>query len=510
MSDQLDILNNEFIKLYNYVLLSYEKRNSFVNKNLKKYFKIIKYSSDWKYKEVLTNISRLNPKQYRDLFVFVIEVNDVIIHNESLPEEINTALLKFSKTRPIVVQLTSVNENVTKLFYKVANSNELCIINQQQNGRQGQCTDFSTFLLSLMKRGINQFIEDLKITENGKIIPDDHKYLIIKFISILDLPDESLESLLFACAANGSKDHLLALFDTPFEFQNKILNNYARYNLSNAFPVRVASNPASEDNQGDASEPKNEPVLRSVLSVAVDSKNNEITKFLIDNYTELIQELPFKNKVYISTALFRLKNIEYLCDLLEFADFPFPENFQDDSTADKRLLDIVDSRNKFHLAVLSKISEISKIVEDNLNLKFMYSIDNQSALYKALSNKKYDMYFYLKSFCYRAHEMENHEEFLKDNEAELKKAKSVAWRWTKKNIKKTLPDKQKPVNSLLMKSHIQNRKINEAREKIYRSKIKEWLLSIFSTKFGPQLLGVAAQCENLKIIFDFDSYSVSN
>lgn len=505
-TDQLDILKNQFIKLCENILLSYEKRNSFVNKNVKKYFKIIKYSSDWKYEEVLTNISRLNPKQYLDLFIFVIEVNDVNIHNESFLEGINTALLKFSKTRPIIVQLTSLNENVTKLFYKVANSNEFCIINQQQIGRQGQCTDFPLFLLSLMNRGINQFIEELKIADNWRIISNDHKYLIFKFVSILDLPYESLKSLLFACAANGSKDHLLALFDTPFEFQNKILNNYARYYLSNAFPVRVAS----EDNQGDASEPKNEPVLRSVLSVAVDSENNEITKFLIDNYTELIQELPFKNKVYISTALFRLKNIEYLCDLLEFADFPFPENFKNNSTVDKRLLDIVEFRNKFHLAVLSEVCEISKIVKGKLNLKFMYSIENQSALYQALSNKKYDVYFYLKSFCYQAHEMENYIEFLKDDEAELKKAKSIAWKWTRKNVQNTLSDKQKSVNSLLMKSHIHNRKIKEATEKIYRSKIKEWFSSILNTKFGRQLLGVAVQCENLKIIFDFDSYSVSN
>ena len=60
-----------------------------------------------------------------------------------------------------------------------------------------------------------------------------------------------------------------------------------------------------------------------------------------------------------------------------------------------------------------------------------------------------------------------------------------------------------------LKTFIHNKDITEEHEAQYRQKIKKWFQDISNVKYCKELLDVVTQCENLKIIFDFESELVS-
>ena len=80
---------------------------------------------------------------------------------------------------------------------------------------------------------------------------------------------------------------------------------------------------------------------------------------------------------------------------------------------------------------------------------------------------------------------------------------------SKENVSLALKDKNKAVMMLSSRSLIHNRRISRDQEAVYRTKIKQWFEDINKLKFGPDLLQVAASCKNLKIIFNFESSTVS-
>ena len=243
----------------------------------------------------------------------------------------------------------------------------------------------------------------------------------------------------------------------------------------------------------------------SVLKFATANRNFEFAKFIISNYSYLIQQLSFDGQVKISTNLYNADEFDLLCDLIEFSDYPFPNEFDKESCINDRLKNISTERVKFHDAILTgNLNEIDNFIENNENLKYVYDCNNMSAMKKALSSKQFKVYFHLKSGGFQAihfsEEIDNND---------MKKAEAEAIKQRLRNVKNSLKNIEIPVLMLIARSKIHNIKYNKKNEKEYRQKIKEWFKAIFKVKWGDWILKTACQCEELEIFFDFQSDSVS-
>lgn len=222
----------------------------------------------------------------------------------------------------------------------------------------------------------------------------------------------------------------------------------------------------------------------------------------------MIQQLPDKHQLRISTAAFDTNQLDVLCDLLEISDFPFPDDFsiKENQVNHKRLRQIINERSQLEVAINKEdFEEIDEFINRNENLKFVYNIDNSSVLTQAVILKKFSVFYYLKSLGFQGENCKDVLNLL--DEEDKAQAIKQATEQRKTNIEKSLLDFHKSVLHLSARSLIHNRKISKQNEAENRSKIRNWLKDI--QKIAPEMLDVAASCEYLKIIFDFESHSVS-
>lgn len=246
---------------------------------------------------------------------------------------------------------------------------------------------------------------------------------------------------------------------------------------------------------------------QSVFLTAIKHKNKEIIDHIVTYWTLLIQQLPLEHQKKISMTAFETNQLDVLCDLLEIADFPFPNNFDANLINHARFRKIISIREEFKEAIdKENYSKIDEFIDNHLSLKVVFNPDNTSSMNQAFDSKKFKAYFYLKSFGFQATSFIDLEESLTDEE--LEKAKDQAIKQRNRNVKEALRDVNKAVMLLSTRSFIHNRRTSKEKEIGYRVKIKKWLADIYNTKFGPDLLKTAASCENLRITFDFESSMV--
>jgi hypothetical protein len=330
---------------------------------------------------------------------------------------------------------------------------------------------------------------------------------ILKYSRLFEFPEEFFIKAVLKCAACGSKRDLLAVLDAPFVGSVRSLSIHAQYYLSHVINVNYRSSIESDDEDSlddDQYEDENSP---SVLSTAVENKNAEIIEYLISNCTHLIQQLPFKHQVKVSTAALTSNQLDVLCDLVDISDFPFPSNFTSSRTDNERLERIATDRSNFGSAIIAKdYEQISKFVDNNLSLKIVYNLENSSALKQALSTKKYKVFYYLKSLGFQALDIDIDKEL---NSKELKKANNCKSRQMTSNVNTAIDDHQASINLLCNRSFIHNKRISKDQQAEYRKKIRKWYEDINIVLFGSDLINVAASCKDLKIIFDFEDESVS-
>jgi len=245
----------------------------------------------------------------------------------------------------------------------------------------------------------------------------------------------------------------------------------------------------------------------SVLLTAIEHKNSEVIDYLITYSTHLIQELAFDHQIRISTAAFETNQLDVFCDLLEIADFPFPEDYEfEDEQEHDRLRKITAQRMAFTNAIKREnFKKIDQFIDNNLSLKYGYSIDNETAMEQAINLRKFGVFYYLKSLGFQGEDCEEIFNGLDKNEK--MKATQHAVKQRKRNVKLALVNVHNSVLLLATRSLIHNRKISKEQEAEYRQKIINWLQDIH--KVAPEMLDVAASCEYLKIIFDFESDTVS-
>jgi len=486
-----------------------------VDEKCKEICKVLHFPAEWNYDEITTILDGLDIKIYPNLFIFIVELNnfDVIKEINSKTKKLEEKLINFAPCRPLVLQLISKHENISNIYYKEEMSSEFFPVNNQQQNQD--LLNFETFLSTFMNATAENFEHEL-ISNFSKL---HYSSLILRFLRTLDLSDDFFECMILEMSKKGSKSEFFAALDVPFDSNGRMISTKVQKYLETVFIIEEEVNESEQECAKRISflEPTQEkPSINSasessVLLTAIEYKNAEIIDYLITYWTHLIQQLPFEHQVKISTAAFETNQLDIFCDLLEFSDFPFPENFIIRSTPKlnhPRLLKLTEERLEFKNNIESeKLKKIDEFVNKNSNLKNAYIPSNKSAMQHAVDSKKYQTYFHLKSVGFWATEFDNLEDVL--TEEELKEANRLAANQRRKNVRRALSDSRISVHLLFTRSFIHNRKINKEQEAEYRIKIKNWYEDISRIKFGIEFLDAAASCEDLKIIFDFESDTVS-
>lgn len=452
--------------------------------------KILKFPSEFTFDEFLIGITELNSKEFQYLFFFIFESQKFKFSGQSSnqkPEKVEsleTFLLRFCKTRPMILQLVSKTENVTKLYYKDENVGEFFEINQQAHELQN-VHQFPTFFSALMNKKIDKIDDELieKLTKSG------NSSLIVRLLRTLELSEDLNNKIIFKCAANGSKNQLLAALDVPFENGSDGLDLKVHNYLTNTFNLN------SENNESQ----------QSLLLIAIKNSNTEVLKFLTTSCKHLIKQLPYDHQVDISTTTFKANQFEVLCDLMQ-CDFPFPDDFESSDVKYPRLRKIIDEREAFHRWIEEENDKSMKIfIDKNQSMKIIYNTQNESALYNAMKLKKFKIFYYLKSLGFEGVCLNSYKEIASDDEELEVVKKSVAIQ-RRKNISNALPNVENSVMIMITKAFIHNQCDETKLE--YRKMIDKWFKDIYRTKIGCKLLDVAAQCQDLKIFFDFENETV--
>jgi len=486
-SSNFDILSDNFIKVNQKFILTRTKNElrNFANKC--KICKIIKFSSDWSFDDILALLENLRPENYPNLFIFIFEVRGFQFFQISTKNfsffrfqenkqekwcKLKEILLKFGQNRPLFLQFQSKNENITQFYFKEEKLNELSSVNQRDENIK-EISNFQSFFYSLSDENFTNF--ENKLTE---ILPKiQQSTLVLRFLRILDLPEKFFHNILIKCSESGSISDFCAALDVPF--CETVSSIDAQKYITKLF----------------------------VLLNAIKSRNTEVINYLITFWTLFIQHLPFDHQIKISTAAFESYQIDILCDLLDIADYPFPDNFVVNQAKNDRLRIIVDSRVEFHNAITNfNRKSIDKFIKAYPDLKIVYNIDNKSALMQSIYSRQPKAFVHLKNNFYKRGDVkldEDDEIFvntLLENERE---------RETQENISNSIPDENKSQMKMRAKTTIDNRKVDEQTRQL-RHKFKDKCYAdIYKVKYGQTLIETVSQCERLQIIFYFENEYVS-
>ncbi|CAG9811570.1 unnamed protein product [Chironomus riparius] len=454
--------------------------------------KVLKFPSNFIFEDDLAKISELDVEQCPNLFIFTIKVEDV---TKSQIIDLHKCLRELTEARLIILQIEITKNNSSTIYYKKENAGFEEI--DQFDVDDQLFNDFPTFLQTIFTSKIMNF-EQLMLERLPKVTDSA---LIIRFLRTLNMSKKFYKQLILKCASEGSKGDLLAAINAPLEKDGRMLSCEAENSIKYTISIKDEHKSSKNKNK----------VNQSVLSAAVASKNEQIIDYLTSYCGHLIQQLPFEHQVQVSTAAFKEKQYEVLCDLVEFCDFPFPENFKPDPTENERFNKEVEERKKFFKDVASdklNIVELSKFTDNNRNLSKVYNFDNESTLYHALIKKQYKTCFYLKSLGYQALEFDDISQIIEGDE--LKKARKIEKEQRSENVKNSIVDSRGPVYLLWERSSIHDRKAKSEDVARFEEIYKIWYKDIFASKFGSSLLRVASMCRQLRIVFDFNSDSVEH
>ncbi|XP_070505924.1 uncharacterized protein [Chironomus tepperi] len=506
-----NILNNtNSVKIDEKFILKIQKGTKNVTKEVKDSCKVLHFSSEWDFEEVLKTIGGLDPKDYPQLFIFVIYKSDNYVQgakdeppNEKVRlgheiDQLKEHLQTFSELRPVILQLTSENENTSQIYYKDDPSSQYNVIDQQHDDIK-EIENFSSFLCLFLNNKINNFKEQMI-----KVINEaENTILLLRFLRTLNLGDNFFEDITLEIAKKRSAAEFLAILDAPFSDCGGWLSSHAQKYITDIVCIRQSGGIQERSEQ----KQQIDKLCSSVLLTAVQNQNAELIDYLIFVLSHLIQHLPFDHQVKISTTAFETGQLDVLCNLVGIADFPFPINFESESTNHESLQTIINERAELEDSIKSTnmdhfLNALDQLA--NSDLKVVYSINNKSALKIAMESKNFVAYNYLHL---RGFHTTNSNEIFDKFEEEVR---NFVAQQRKQNVKEALLDEQWSVNMLCNRSLIHNKRISKVQEKEYRKKIRNWYEDINKIRNGKQFLDVAASCTRLKIIFDFENDTVEN
>jgi hypothetical protein len=445
---------------------------------LKKYRPVLKYSSSLDLDIFIENI-RLELKRYHNLLILVIDKKDLESKHVEL---LLPSLAKLLKDRTIVLQAT-LKDNKIKFYSNYESSGQFFDV-EQRFPKNDSFVDFSSFLSFLLKERVK--INNLEPEILNKLPKVKDSSFILRFIGALKFSDTFFEKLAIKCAETGSRSDIFALIYGFVNDEGKIDGLNAEY-LSKMMNKT------------------------SILYTAVRESNKDLVEYLTRNCTHFIQNIPSEHQIEISSLAFLKEKYDFLCDLLQISDFPFPENFRlSDSLEHQNFRETIESRRIFHAYILSQnLKEIENYCKDNPNIKIAYDLTNNSALSQALVKKKFKSFFLLKSLGFEDTNITFYKEHIQDEDDNLKKkANRLAVVQKIDNTKRSIPFEENAKYLLLTRSFIFNRRIKKPM-KLHKKKIDMWFDAIYKTEFGKVIMDVASQCGKIKIIFDFECDSVS-
>lgn len=460
-----------------------------IDEEIKRNCRILEFSQEWSLREILIIISKLEPEIYENLFLFIIEDKNLELPRKNLQkvsrivELVFEFLTEFGRCkRSLLLQLKSQSQNLTKVYFKDTSCAKFYDVQHESINNSEYFNDFSSFIW-FFKNSAKQNFEDLVIQKLPKVRNFD---LIMKFLQTLELTEDFHDRLVLKCAAEGTKNDFLTAINAKCDDKGKIINFDAQKYLTDIVKDT------------------------SVLTTAITGSNKEVIHFIMKHCTSLIQQLPFEHQVNASTAAIETQQSGILFDLLQRSDYPFPKDFNPKLITDKRILKVVDDREHFCKAIAKEDKDaIFKFIRNNPTIKFGYDPTNESVMNNALRLKKFESFFYLKSHGFRAVEFDHFSEEISDDN-DRKEVNKFTRLQRIENVKVSLADKNKAVMLIATRTFIYNRQDEIKNEDEYRQKIKNWYMDIYKVKFGSQLLEAASQCENLKLVFDFECNSVIN
>jgi len=170
-----NILDGKSIGIDDKFIIKFNEKNN--NDEASRECKVLKFACGWS--DILTFIESIKSEEYPNVFIIVIEADKITEKRDDTEnlrrfEDLEEILSrKFGETRPLVVQLTSLDENTTNFYYKEKYSNNLTKIDQNEKNFE-KFLNFPTFLCSLMSGEIKNFedivIEKLPQVENFTLI----------------------------------------------------------------------------------------------------------------------------------------------------------------------------------------------------------------------------------------------------------------------------------------------------------------------------------------------------
>lgn len=466
-----EVLLNKSDVVENKMIVTFTKEKQGKIENVEKInCRVFKFTPEWKIKEVIDIISSMVYSEFPNLFILIIENENFGFLKSSSIDDENLQQLKqlievSIKNRNFIVQLTSKSENISEFYYKSYDDEKIKHVSKDTT--------------SLHEKYLNLY----DIHEN--ILNSKDLALICKFIGILEFSDDFLDKVIIECIKLGSKEMLIDILGTQIKNSTKVLTADAKLKMSKLLKTETEEE-------------------ASILSVAVDNSKHEFCEFLINEYSICLNFLPFDHQVSISTKIFNNKNYNLLCELLNKCDFPFPDDFNPESINDENLQIIVSQRNNFHNLVKSGNHEqIKKLYNEKFSpKKIIFNAQNESALYQTVTTENIFIYHFLKAnFGLRISETESIDRLLK---FEFKKF--IA---TDANILSSIPYKNAEVMTIMERTLIDIKNLNNDNHEKYFEKIQKLYEEIQITEIGSLLIKVTGSCKNLRIAFSFENYNVS-
>lgn len=481
--NQVDILGGVDVKINQDFIFMLEKNcTENIDPQYEKTCKIIKILG-WNIHEIIINLSKYNFKRLSNLFIFIIEINNLELlqlNSNEISAKVDILLnfmLNLNANRSAIVQLQSSKEKLVKIYYKETDFNSWCDVKESTNSEDFDC--FSSFLWFYLCNEREKF-ENLVLEKLSKV---KNSTLVIKFLRVLNIPGKFHDNLALKCVELSESD-LLASIDGFIDDDGNIQGDYLKYYLSK----KLCST--------------------SILHKAIQQKDSIIFKFLVKTCSVYIQQLPFNHQIKISTHAFESNQFENLCDLLQVADFPFPKDFNSALVTDSSLLEIIIARTKFHNITDENIDQIQIFHKNHPNLKFVYNCENKSAIHKSLELSKYKTFFCLRAFGFDDRKIKNiPDDILKQEEVKDKIDDFITLQRTE-NVKFSSSENQSVIK-LIGRTFIFRRHRNTETVEEQWNKITKWYKMIYKTEFGKHIFDAAAQCMEIKIIFDFEYLSVS-
>jgi len=124
------LADHKGIKIDEKFVLKLTKGSKHLIKEVKDSCKVFNFSSEWNFEEVLTSIDELDSKDFPQAFIFTIQVINHANFSDKFTK-LKEKVLKFGSARPMILQMTSEDENESKIYYKEESAALFIVFDQQ-------------------------------------------------------------------------------------------------------------------------------------------------------------------------------------------------------------------------------------------------------------------------------------------------------------------------------------------------------------------------------------------